>query len=358
MRFVCFVHLGRSLARTPEGKLVSSADHPSAADVQVLRDLAGAGRLAAAALAASPMQYAVLASAAYQVAWPVVFQRITRPVERRRGHWRCSTAITRLSDECVDRFHDDVEAVVNDLLGNAKARIMNVEAWLCGRMRAVTVDGHRQRRGRRGALQRPRLPGWLAAELGHDPWLADLSLRILEWAGVPESAGGDIWPLYSWVSRRAEVTGDWPGSDDRTVMAEVNRVLTAMQRRPDWHADYVERPLGAKVAPVASPPGDAAGDTRPLVPVTPDDRDDDRLTRLAAAAVDAIAAGLRRGDDPREAVVRTLGAVFGSGTGSDELHRAPGTAPATDERVSARLADPRVLDRIVAQAVAIVAGRD
>ncbi|HEU4348778.1 MAG TPA: hypothetical protein VFR35_13445 [Actinoplanes sp.] len=337
---------------------MSSADQTPAADVRMLRELAGAGRLAAFVSAAAPAQYATLAAAAYEIAWPLVFYRITRPVERRRGHWRCSTAMTRLADDCLDGFHDDVEAVVADLLSNAKAEIANLEAWLSGRLTAATVDGHRRRRGQRGALQRPRLPQWLAAELGHDAWLGELALHILDWVGVPGTAGTGVWPLDTWALRRAAVTGDCAGSDHRTVLGEVNRVLAAMRRRPGWYADYVERPLGTKAAPVAAPPGDAVGDTRPLTPMTPEDEDDDRLLALASAAVDAIAAGLRRGEEPGETVVRVLGAVFGSGTGGGELNRVPGAGVALDERVSVLLADHGVRDRIVAQAVGIVARGD
>lgn len=332
---------------------VSSAD--TSDGERLLRELAGAGRLAAAVREAGPARHAALTSAAYAIAWPVVFQRVTRPVERRRGHWRCAAAMSRLADECADGFHDDVEAVVADLLAHAEAPIRNVEAWLCGRLTKATVDGYRRRRGQRGALQRPRMPGWLAAELGRDPWLMELALHVLDWAGVPHTAGLDVWPLESWVLRRAEVTGDWPGSDHRAVLREVDRVLTAMRRRPAWYADHVERPLGAKVPPVAATPGDAPGDPRPLIPVGPDEAFDSRLRELADAAVAAIAAALGRGEDPRETVVRIVVRMFGAGTGGDELARMPGTVPALDERVSGLLADPAARERIVAAILAVVA---
>lgn len=324
-------------------------------DEILLRDLARRGRLAAIARTAPPRQYARLASAAYGVVWPVVYARVTRPVERRRGHRACTVALRRMADECLDGFHDDVESAVRFLLG-ARVPIADLEAWLAGRVVAATVDGHRRRRGERGALQRPRVPGWLAAGLDHDPWLCRLAVRIMEWVGVPATAGAGVWPLESWAAQRAGITGDWAGSDSRAVVADVDRVLTAMRRRPAWHADYIERPLGRKVAPVAPPPGDTAGDPRPLVPVTPDEADDRRLTGLAATAVDAIAAGLRRAGDPRDVVTDVLRRVFGEGTGGDEIDRAPGTAPGSDERLSALLADPRALDRIVAAAVRIVEG--
>ncbi|MEV7628704.1 hypothetical protein [Actinoplanes sp. NPDC089786] len=335
---------------------MNSADQHRPGEVHRLRELAFAGRLASAALAATPVQYAALSAAAYELAWPLVFHRITRPVERRRGHWRCASAMTRLADECVDGFHDDVEAVVADLLHNAKARIISLEAWLTGRLTASTVDGHRRRRGLRGAQQRPRLPKWLDAALGGDKWLGTLAVRMLEWAGVPETAGAGTWPLDSWAAFRAEVTGDWAGSDPRTVLADVHRVQAAMRRRPGWYADYIERPLGGKIAPVASPPEDAAGEVNPLVAMTPEDRADDVLVAIAAGAVDAIAAGLGGGEDPEALVVRVVNAAFGAGSGSDQLDRRPGGADASDELVSALLADPAARGRIVATAIGIVCG--
>jgi hypothetical protein len=173
---------------------------------------------------------------------------------------------------------------------------------------------------------------------------------------VPATAGAGVWPLESWALQRAEATGDWIGSDGRAVVADVDHVLTAMRARPAWFADYIERPMGRKMPPVAPPPGDTAGEPRPLPAVTPEEADDRRLTELAATAVDAIAAGLRGNPDPRHVVTRVLRQVFGGGTGGEEMDRAPGTAPACDERLSALLADPRVLDRIVAAAVRIVEG--
>ncbi|MEV6491392.1 hypothetical protein AB0M20_22680, partial [Actinoplanes sp. NPDC051633] len=216
----------------------------------VLRDLARSGRLAATVAAAGPSELAALGAAAYEIVWPVVYQHLTRGLELRRGHRRCASGVTLLTDECLDRFHDDVEAVVHDLLRNAHAEIQTVEAWLHGRLTAATVDGNRRRRGRRGALQRPRMSGWLAAELGHDRWLIRLALHVLEWVGVPETAGSEVWPLDSWVALRPGATGDWD-TDVRTVRSEVDLVLTAMRRRPDWYASYIERPLGAKIPPVA-----------------------------------------------------------------------------------------------------------
>ncbi|MDW5327527.1 hypothetical protein [Plantactinospora sp. KLBMP9567] len=344
----------RGGARADRPGAAARASDPGPVGESVLRDLARRGILAAEAAGAPPDEYARLAGTAYALAWPVVFNRVTRPVERRRGHWTCSIDVLRLADECLDGFHDDVEAVVSDLLVNAKTPIRNIEGWMSGRVTAVTIDGHRRRRGQRGALQRPRVPEWLAAELGRDAWLTQVALEILNWVGVPATAGAGVWPLESWARRRAAVTGDWTGSDPEAVAREVEVVLAAMRRRPKRYLDYVERPLGRKTAPVAPSAGDGAGVSRPLLSVAEHEVDEARLARLASAAVDALALGLSGGGDLTETVVRVIGTVFGSGTGGDELDRMPGSGPALDERVSALLADPRAVTRIVASVRAIV----
>ncbi|MGB2567899.1 hypothetical protein ACPFP2_05530 [Micromonospora citrea] len=276
-------------------------------------------------------------------------------MERRRGHWACATSIRMLADDCLDRHHDDVEAVVLDLLANARVPIVDVERWLSARLTAATVDGHRRRRGGRGALQRPRVPAWLATELGDDPWLTELAVQILTWVGVPATAGIELWPLDSWVQRREAVTGDPTGGDGRALPREIERVLAAMRRRPRWYADYVERPLGRKHAPVLAVPGDGVADPRPLVPVGSQERDEARLADLASAAVEAISRGLRGGADPYDTVVEVLGAVFGADTGGEEIDRTPGGAAATEERVSVLLADDVAVRRIVDEVLRIIA---
>ena len=320
-----------------------------------LRDLARRGELTAAAASATPEVHARLTGAAYAIVWPIVFSRVTRPMERRRGHWACANSVQMLADDCLDRHHDDVEAVVSDLLANAKVPIFDVERWLSARLTAATVDGHRRRRGRRGALQRPRVPAWLAAELGGDPWLTELAVQILTWVGVPATAGTQLWPLDSWALRREAATGDLTGSDSPTLSREIERVLAAMRRRPRWYADYVERPLGRKCAPVLAVPGDGVADPRPLVAIGPHERDETRLADLASAAVAAISRRLCRGADPVDTVVGVLGVVFGAGTGSEQIDRTPDGVPAPEERVSVLLADDAAVRRIVDEVLRIIA---
>jgi hypothetical protein len=297
-----------------------------------IRELARDGRLAAVAASAVGGERRALTGAAYDVAWPVVFTRLTRRFEQRRGHAACSVAVNRLADDCLDRFHDDVEAVVDDLLLHARQPIRDVEAWIASRLTVATVDGHRRSRGRRGALQRPRVPAWLAGALGQDRWLTALATEVLVWVGVPATAGTGVWPLDAWAQRRAAATGDWQGSDPATVAREVDTVLAAMRHRPGWYADYVERPLGRKRAPlvVGAPPTLAA--------TAPAD-DDAELTLQAAAAVQAIEARVARGEPVRAAAVDVIATVFG------------------DEVAARALAERATVDRIVAAATGIVIAR-
>jgi hypothetical protein len=45
-----------------------------------------------------------------------------------------------------------------------------------------------------------------------------------------------------------------PAREGRLAGHEVEVVLTAMRRRPEWYESYVERPLGREQAPVAALP--------------------------------------------------------------------------------------------------------
>src|SRR5687767_12448455 len=126
--------------------------HPSdlLEPVAKLRSLAREGRLAAVAQSATPGERLRLTGAAFTLAWPIVFNRLTRGYEQRRGHRSCAVSVDRLADGCLDRFYDDVEAVVHDLLTHSTTRIANAEGWITSRLRAVTIDAHRRRRGARG----------------------------------------------------------------------------------------------------------------------------------------------------------------------------------------------------------------
>ncbi|MFF1613587.1 hypothetical protein ACFVYA_37980 [Amycolatopsis sp. NPDC058278] len=315
-------------------------DTTGPADVAGVRRLARDGLLAGSAAAARPRALARLRGGVYTVAWPLVFTRITKPLEHRRRHADCARGLEWLRPDCLDRFHDDVEAVVDHALRRATSPIENLEGWLATRLTPATVDAHRRRRGEIGALQRPRLPAWLAGALGGDPWLCDLAVRILVWVGVPATAGAELWPLDGWAARRAEVTGEPPATRD-TLDREVSRVLTAMRTRPAWHAEHVERPLGHKQPPVAPMPAELPA----LELVGEHELADARLAGLAEQALRAIETRLNRGEAPAAAVTEVVRTVFGE-------HTADGTA--RDDWLAAALADQDRLAEIVTTVLAIL----
>ncbi|MFI5913152.1 hypothetical protein [Dactylosporangium sp. NPDC051541] len=312
----------------------------------LVRDLARHGDLAVRAYDIDVGQRARLTAGAYDIVWPVVFERHTRGLELRRRHPACAASVRGLRPECLDRFQDDVEAVLDDLLHNAKVPIRNLEGWIARRITAATVDAHRRRRGARGALQRPRLPQWLGRALGDDPWLTRLAVELLVWVGVPATAGAGLWPLAAWTGLRLAVTGDRTAGE-ALVGRDVETVLRAMRQSAVWYANFVERPLGRKQAPVTAAQHPAAGiedDALPLADAH--ERDDAHLRALAGEAVRAIEGRLGRGESPADAVRTVVGRVFAGGTGTEAIDRIPGRGPAPDEQVTALLADAAVIARI------------
>jgi hypothetical protein len=343
-------------------KAVDASDQgpgsPGAVPAQRLRELARSGRLAEAAATAGSAERTVLTGAAYDVVWPIVFTRVTYRMELNRGHTACATGVARLADDCLDRFHDDVEAVVEDLLAHARQPIQHLEGWIARRLNAATVDGYRRRRGQRGALQRPRLPGWLATELGHDRWLTKLATHLLVWVGVSGTAGTEVWPLEAWAHARAECTGDWPGSDPAVVSREVETVLAVMRRRPQWYESYVERPLGRKQTAVSAlQVHDESGSAAPLDLAEPDARIEAEMSKLAADAVNAIRERLAKGQQTRVIVADVIRTVFG-GPFAPTMDRAPHDVADPLGGVTGALLNPARLDRIVATVRDIIGERD
>ena len=320
-----------------------------------LRELAGAGLIAR--VAADPVGRPALAADLYALAWPIVFERLTRRIELSRGHPVCARSVRSLSSDCLDRFQDDVAAVVDYVLRHAHTPIYNLEAWIASRLTAATVDGHRRERGKRGAAQRPRVPKWLTAALGEDPWLTELALAVLDWVGVPVAAGTGVWPVDVWAQRRAAALGDWSCGDPAAVERDIEKVLAAMRTRPDWHLRYVERPLGHKQAPVyagTQAPDEQADQGSALCFVTASEHDESRLDQLAALAVDELERRLADGEEPRECIADVVRRVFAEAGPAWGLDRPPHSGPGHEERVSALLADPAALDRIVAEVLDIV----
>lgn len=340
---------GLYMSRTAKARPVSGRGE------ERLRRLARRGTLAAEMASAGELDRQELTGAAYALVWPIVFNRITRRFEQMRGHVACAAGVGNLADECLDRFHDDVEAVVGDLLANARRPIQNLEAWVASRLGAATVDAHRRRRGERGALQRPRLPGWLADQLNRDPWLITLATNMLTWVGVTDTAGTEVWPLETWAQERALCLADWPGSDPATVAREVGVVLRAMRTRPAWYESFVERPLGAKQAPVASAAVDAYGEpAAPLALGEPDVDVDSELVRLAGDAMRLIEHRVTHGEQTRETVAEVIRGVFG-GLFTGTLDRAPHAAADPLGGITGALNDRGRLDRIVTTVMAIIA---
>ena len=297
----------------------------------------------------------------YRIVSELVYTRLTQPAERARGHHRCALSVDLLEPDCHDRHQDDVEAVRADLLRHAHLKIDNLPGWLVPRLKPVTVDAYRRRRGDQGAQQRPRLPlpAWLDAKLGGDRWLSTLAIEILTWVGVPNSVQIGLWPLGAWADRRAHFTGDHGNSEAR-VAHDVEQVLAAMQTNPGWYEKYVERPLGRKQAPPALRPDINVGsqdESLFLVLTDPGENTDARLRELAADAIEAISQRLAKGADPHSAVVEVLGSVFNGGTGAEEMDRAPGDGSHADERMATVLADPETINRIAGALLEIVKDR-
>ncbi|GID32017.1 hypothetical protein [Paractinoplanes brasiliensis] len=319
-----------------------------------VRLLAREGRLAEEFRTAGPARRRRLWSGAAEIAAPLLFLRLTRPLERRRGHYRCAAGLHGLAAECLDAYHDDLEALVDHLLTRAGSPVRNLEGWLTKRLHPATVDGNRKRRGRRGAAQRPRAPKWLADELAHDSRRVGLAVAILDWAGSEATAGFSLWPLAAWADRL--------GTTSEAVAArEVETVLTAMRRRPRWYSKNVERPMEHKQPPVWIPARGAANthaEPDPVV-VAAHEHADAQLRELAARAVEILNDRLAEGSDPAVLVPAVLRAVFGSTPPSDGLDRTPDADETGAEQVLTLLGDPARLDRVVAAVTALLsAGPD
>jgi hypothetical protein len=316
--------------------------------------------LAEHAEAAAGMEYTVLYGSAYEMVMPVVFEGLTRAIERGRGHRDCAGGVEHLRPDCLDRYQDDVKAVVDDLLRNATVPIRNLEGWVRSRLIRATIDGHRRRRGEWGAVQRPRMTKWLAKHLGDDRWLTALAIHIQTWVGTPATAGAGLWPYGAWVERRIALTGD-AGSTEQDVARDVETVLAAMRQNPAWYEKFIERPLGRKQAPLLPSGGSAADPMRErsqLALVQRHEADDALLSEFASVAIDAMAVRIGRGEDRHRVVVDIIRMVFGSGTGAEHLDQPPGAGSGEDERVRRLLADPESIDRLVRQVLDILDSPD
>jgi hypothetical protein len=320
-------------------------------DAALVRELAAAGRLTATTQIPDLERQQQLRNGVYAIVATVIFERQTRGIEMRRAHYGCSRSLPDLRPDCLDEYHDAVEAAVEYTLRRADTPIPDLAAWLVPRLKAVAVDAHRRRRAATGALTRVRLPRWLVEGLGADPWLTRLAEDMLLWVGISATAGEQVWPLGSWSSLKTRVTGR-ASSSEHGVARDVEHVLGVMRRRRTWFEKYVERPLGHKTPPTSARAG--AELTSPLDLAADRSPDEQRLLDLAAAALDAISHRLRRGDEePKAVVADVLGTVFGAGEPGAEMGLLPGQESAAD-RAAALAADPATIDRIVTAVLEII----
>jgi hypothetical protein len=275
-----------------------------------VRQLASRGELADHAAAASGDARRCLRASVFEIAQPVVFWHLTRKLERKRGHYRCATAVVHLEDQCLDRFHDDMDAVVDDVFRNAGIVITSLEGWIRSRLTHSTVDGYRRRRSERGALQRPRVPRWLAAALGDNHARMALAVDILDFVGTDTVVGPGIWPFEQWAERHIARSGD-PSTALQVVTRETEIVLSAMRCRPQWYADYVERPLGHKrPLSVPLPRFSSENGTELVLESAFRQEEPDVLAEWAAVAVAAIDSRIAAGETPEAVVVDVVSAVF------------------------------------------------
>jgi hypothetical protein len=323
------------------------------AAIENLRAMARRGELANTFAAAGGAEVRRLTAAAMTVAGPIVFSRITRAVEIQRGHRQCAVGLHRLSDSCLDRFHDDLDAVVDDLK-RTNVAVHNLEGWITRRLIPATVDGHRRRLGARGCLQRPeRLPRWLVEGVHRDVWLCSLATEMLTWVGVPATAGMAVWPLNGWVEKRIAVLGDIEGSTAPVVQREVSRVLSVMRTKPQWYATHVERPLSMKIPPLA-PAGlgwNAVAEPPAFTLTGPHDVYEAMLNEMAAACLETILArAAAPGFDPQrelEPVVRSVVlTTFANVDRCWDLAEPPHTV-GLHERVPSLIDDPVRLANII-----------
>lgn len=306
-----------------------------------LRELARAGTLVSTYAEAGPAEAYRLRAAALDLCFRLVFDHHTRRLERERGHRMCAASPTQLEPACHDRFEDDALAVTEYALAYARSPIENLDGWIVSRIGKATVDGYRRRRGEVGALQRPRVPAWLSTALGEDPWLTTLALLIMEWVGVPATAGHRIWPLDAWSERRAAVLGP---STPTMVESDVQSVLAVMRhKRPRWYADYIERPLGHKPFPLV-PAEDVDNLLDPTVVIGPggtvhSDHPDRRLDELGSVALESILDWVALGARPETAIRSVLSDVF--------LTASTTAASSTRARIARLLQDEVATARVV-----------
>lgn len=329
-----------------------------------LRAAAREGRLAEYVARSPETANAIL----YRIVSELLYERLTQPAERARGHRRCAVSVELLEPDCRDRHQADVEAVRAVVLRHVDLKVENLPEWVVPRLKQVTAGAQRRWRGEEGAQQRPRppLPAWLDTALGGDAWLSALAIEILIWVGMPISAQDRPWPLAHWAERRAQVTGD-QGVTEAQVWVDIDRVLVAMRTNIGWYDKYVERPFRRKQPPLSPRPlshkpsplnprrrADNSRESALLSLIQPEV--DARLRGMVADAIKALDVRVAEGADLRSAIVEVLGAVFGRSLGAREVDLAPGDGSRADKRVNGLLAD-ETTERVADAFLEFIKGR-
>jgi hypothetical protein len=323
---------------------------PRLDDFARVRAAMASGRLRELLDAATAGELAALYAIVYDLVYTVSQKR-----ERSRGHSDCAASPERMRPECHDQLLDNVETMLADLCRHADVPVANAEGWLRSRFNAVTIDANRRRRGRIGALQRPRMPQWLARLLPTE-WLRRLALEIMIWVGVPQPAGLNLWPLNAWANLRDQITGT-TGSNDNAVAADIETVLDAMRTNATWFEKFIERPFGHKHAGVVpAQRSEQQPDHLDLVPA--DERVDALLHEFAAAAVNEIADAVAAGGDLHTAVVAAITRAFAGGSGSEGLADVPHAGTDHAELVELLLANEENVRRIAKTVLEIIRERD
>jgi hypothetical protein len=281
------------------------------------------------------------------------------PIARREHRTQCRNCTQRglVGPVCVDRTNENAIALLERFF-RARQEIQVLEAWATAALLNAIVDHYRRQRGERGALQRARVPKWLATAFGHDPKRVLLAELIIDWVGVPTTGGlSSLWPYGEWADRCAPLAGGRHAYGERDVRRDVEHVLAVMRRqRPAWFAAHILEPLTYQEVPVVHEPGGTEYEQFRRAREASSAKDEQYLDDSATNLIAALQAEARRGGGLSAAVVRHLiAAEFGRRPAGSDVGRLPGDEPADlDDAVHSALTDDRI-DALVAEVLAILA---
>jgi hypothetical protein len=280
------------------------------------------------------------------------------PIARRQHRKICRNCTDRglVRPICADRTNENAIALLERFF-RARQEIEVLEAWATAALMNAIIDHYRKQRGERGALQRARVPKWLAAALGHDPKHVLLAELIIDWAGVPTTGClSSLWPYGEWAERCAHLAGGRHAYGEREVRRDVEHVLAVMRRqRPAWLAEHILEPLTYQEVPVVHEPGGTAYEEFRRARDASAAKDEQYLDESASHLIAALQAEARRGGLSAAVVRHLIVAEFGRRPAGRDVGRVPGDGPADlDDAVQAALTDDRI-DALVAEVLAILA---